>query len=259
MRRGENDRGFSLLCQLSFPGFPVFGEAALEDPIPAEDPGEPEGHGPLDLDLQDAPVFLQKGDPLQRGGEIQVLRPVSEPPVDGQPQVPAGLEVGRAVVYDETGGPQTGIMVPEVGELPADLSVPRDLLSREEALRSGDGGLDPALVDDAVVFPLQLQIHGRILRCQAVGAQAELFLEYGLFQAGPDEPGVRGIIIEGRDGGEAEGVGLHISLQPLQEPVRLAPVQQVFQFEALHHADRHVLRLLFVCWPECTAERLRKD
>ena len=135
MRRREHDRGFVLFCQLPLPGFPVFGEAAFEDPLPAEDPGEPEGHGPLDLDLQDAPAFLQQGDPLQGGGEIQVLRPVSGPPVDGEPQVPAGLEVGRAVVDDEAGGPQTGIMVPEVGELPADLSVPRDLLSREEALR----------------------------------------------------------------------------------------------------------------------------
>ena len=96
-------------------------------------------------------------------------------------ELAARLHVGGPVVDDQTGRLQAAVAVAKARQLAPDLIVGGAARAGEEGRRCRQRRLHAPLVDDALDLALQLQEDRRTLRCEAVGAQTDLFFKRRLF------------------------------------------------------------------------------
>ena len=184
-----------------------------------------------------------------RGGEAHGLPPPGDVSVKGDPKVPALLrKPGAAVAAQVHGGPERSVKAAEVVDLAADLAVPGDGRPLGHAgfrIFSRQG--NAPLVHDGLVLFLQLQEHRGLRGGGAVAAQAQFLFIYRLFQAGPDQAEVRGVVIHAADGALPVWVRAHGVGEGLLQGGALLVADQVFQLVTPEDKFAHFTSLPCLC------------
>ena len=120
--------------------------------------------------------------------------------------------------------------MPEIGRSPR-RSAPRRTdrkVLRQQPDSILDCGSDPALIDDTGIFFLDFQKNSVPITGDAIAADPELFLIDWLFQTGPDQLPIGGVIIKIAEGVTAVAVRREIGQQVLQQHLLLVGMQPVF-------------------------------
>ena len=232
----------------------VFGEGHGPGSRPVQQMAEPQGAGAGGLDLHQHLVRPQQGRALVPQAQVQIGVPPAQAGVEGDAQLrvlPPGK--GRAVIADEDFrlGVIEGL---EPADLPPDLAeAVRLQLSRQQGTDQRGGGGDAPLIDHAVELLFDLYKDLAVRGGHAIAAHPQLLLIYGLFQTGPDEPPVGGVVIDVADGVFPVLVGDHMGLHARQHHPQLGGGEHVFLFIPLKAALDLVCHVGYLlCVPDDT-------
>ena len=117
----------------------------------------------------------------------------------------------------------------KLGDLRADLPRRTDRkVLRQQPDSILDRGSDPVLIDDTGIFFLDFQKNSVPITGDAIAADPELFLIDRLFQTGPDQLPIGGVIIKITESVTAVAVRREIGPHLLQQHLLLVGMQPVF-------------------------------
>ena len=201
----------------------------------AQDMGEPEGHSSGYLDLHQAAALGQELFALGVALQADVVVARGDLAVEGYPQLGiVDARQSQPAVADEGLGVQT-VAAYHVVDLGRDVAgeMPGQAAGQDVAVGLVAGHGYAALVDDALIFLLDLEEHRGLRLGRAVGTQPELLLIRGLRERGLDQLVGDVVEVDVADDRFAELILAHIWGEARQYGFVLLLGEQIFLFNSL--------------------------
>lgn len=241
-------------------GGSVLGEGTGQDLQLIERVDQPQRHGVERLDFHDAHLRVGDAFAVAAGREVEVGGAVAHVLVEGDAQVAVGLAVERrAVVGDEHLGLESLVVAHRPINLAHDLGVDGSDAGFEVAHRVAVAQRFAPLINNAVVFLLQLKEHLAVRVGGGVAAKPKLFFIYRLVERAADQAVIVGVEVQAAHGAFAVFVLTDVLVNQLEKPSALAEGDDVFGFGSFKNGlDVHDKTPFLCLWLYCKLSTLKK-